>query len=77
MVLDINARRYRPVLAQGLGSLHHLVPRHDDPVVATDEVSLGAIDDRPHAFLERAVLNGDTVETRIGQAIFCALRSIR
>src|SRR5262249_45705524 len=37
----------------------------DDAVVGRDQVLLGAIDDRPHAFLQRAVLDGDPLDAAV------------
>ena len=59
LVLRIDAGRNRPLLRQRLRGPHQAVPRHDDAVVGRDQILLGAVDDRPHAFLQRRVLHGD------------------
>ena len=67
--------RWRPAASPAGDALLHFarrleqaVPRHDDGVVGGDEVLLGAVLDRPHAFLHRGVLHGDAVHAAIGLA---------
>ena len=57
-----------PLSFERPGGLQQPVARHDDPVVGRDQVFLGAIDDRPHAFLQGGVLHGDAFDTGIGDA---------
>src|SRR6266545_7096942 len=42
--------------------------RRDDAVIGGDEVLLGAIDDWPHAFLQRSILHGDACDAAISLA---------
>src|SRR4051812_16217045 len=61
----IDAGRYHALVGQGLGRAYQTVAGHDDAVVGGDEVLLGAVDDRPHAFLQRGVLDGDAFDAAV------------
>src|SRR5215468_2908093 len=41
------------------------VASHDDPVVGRHQVLFGAIDDRPHAFLDRGVLHAEALNAAV------------
>src|SRR5262249_10231419 len=56
------------LLEECLGGPHQPVARHDDAVVGRDQVLLGAVADRPHAFLQRGVLAGKARHPAIGLA---------
>src|SRR5436305_1728672 len=53
LMRGINARRRCALFLLSLDRLEHAMARHDDAVVGRDQVLLGAIDDRPHALLQR------------------------
>ena len=61
----IDAGRDRALLHQRLCRLEQAMPRHDDAVVGGDQVLLGAIDDRPHAFLQRCVLHRNAFDAAV------------
>src|SRR5437762_7384730 len=65
---QLDTGRIDALLCKCLGSADQAVARHDNPVVRGDEVLLGAVDDRPHAFLQGGVLHGDTFDSAIGVA---------
>ncbi len=64
----VHARR-RGVLLDELPSRpQQPVARHDDTVIGGDQVLLRAIDDRAHAFLQRTVLDRDSLDPAVGVA---------
>src|SRR4051812_27809670 len=52
LVRRVDARRDRAFVGVRLGGPQHAMARHDDAVVGRNQVLLGAIADRPHAFLQ-------------------------
>src|SRR5580700_10132000 len=66
LVLDVDAGRRHAFVEERLGGAHQAVPRHDDAVVGRDQVFLGAVADRAHAFLQRGVLHGKAGDAAIG-----------
>src|SRR3984893_16488014 len=48
----IDTRRDGSFFGQRLGGAHQAMARHDDPIVRRYQILLGAIADRPHAFLQ-------------------------
>src|SRR5579862_3629317 len=70
LVLDVDTRRRHALVGQRLGGAHQAVPRHDDAVVGGDQVLLGAIANRPHAFLQGRILNGKAGDATEGLAGF-------
>src|SRR5579864_6367431 len=53
-------------LAVGFDRAQQGAPRHDDAIVRRDQILLTALDDRPHAFLERCILHADAIDAAIG-----------
>src|ERR1700745_922927 len=70
LVFGGDAGRNRALFHQGLGGPQQAVARHDDAVVGRDEVLLGAVDDRSHALLDRAVLHAEALNPAIAAARF-------
>src|SRR5262245_33256914 len=68
LVHRIDAGRDHARLGQRLGGAHEAMARHDDAVVGRHQVLLGAVDDRPHALLQRRVLHGKAFDAAIGLA---------
>ena len=64
----IDAGRRDAPLRQRLGGPHQAVARHDDSVVGGDQVLLGAVADRPHALLQRGILDGEAGDWQGAQA---------
>ncbi len=58
---------------QRLRRPHQAMTRHDDAVVGRDQVFLGAVDDRPHAFLQRRILHGNAFHAAVGLAALLRL----
>ena len=69
----IEARR-RLALLHRRAALRSRMPRHDDGVVGRDQVLLGAVRDRPHAFLQRRVLHRDALDAAVVDALPSARR---
>src|SRR5580700_900315 len=65
LVLDVDAGRRHALVDQRLGGAHQAMPRHDDAVVGRDQVFLGAVADRAHAFLQRSILHGEAGDAAI------------
>src|SRR5580700_6386026 len=70
LVLDVDSGRRHAFVEERLGGAHQAVPRHDDAVVGRDQVFLGAVADRAHAFLQRGILHGEAGDAAIGAAGF-------
>src|SRR5262245_39344690 len=65
LVRDIDARRRHVPFHQALDGAQQAMPGHDDAVVSGDQVLLGTVDDRAHAFLQGRVLHGDTGDAAV------------
>src|SRR5436190_21751475 len=59
---DVDAGPGHVLVHQILDGPQQPMPRHDDTVVRRDEILLGAIDNRTHAFLHRRVLHADACD---------------
>src|SRR4029079_12806601 len=68
LVLAGDAGRRAPLVDERLDRLEQPVPGHDDAVVGGHQVFLRAIDDRPHALLQRGVLHADALDAAEGPA---------
>src|SRR3954468_6235027 len=68
LVRGVDAGRDRALVGMRLGGPQHAVARHDDAVVGRNQVLLGAIADRPHAFLQRRILDRKAVHAAISLA---------
>src|SRR5215468_364643 len=64
----IDARRPFALVHERLDGAQQAVARHDDPVIGRHQVLLGAIDDRPHAFLNRGVLHAEALNAAVASA---------
>src|SRR3982074_2013580 len=68
VMFGIDAGRRDALLHQRFGRAQQPMPRHDDAVIGGDEVLLGAVTDRPHALLQRRILDGEAGDPAEGLA---------